>query len=147
MNIPASTIEAFEPHGLPKLNFLKNLDTTTLEIILEIMNALDKFMKDNADNCFMFAPIIEEGKRQALADHLCGWLEETAMKAGADIVHAKGRAMLAEYDDGELVPVFATANRKTKKLETIGFMFLVDFTVNDENTNHLLDYRFKNIPK
>ena len=71
-----------------------------------------------------------------------------AMKAGADIVKAKGHAMLAEYDDnGELIPVFDTENRKSKKLEIIGFMYTVDFTVNDEDIKHILDYRFKRDPK
>jgi len=147
MNIPLSAIQPFEPHGLPKLNFIKELEVTTLKIILDIMDALDKFMEDNAENCFMFASVIEATQAQALADHLCGWLEETAYKAGADIVHVKSRAMLAEYDNDELVPVFDTKNRKSKKLEIIGFMFMIEFTVNDEDMNHLLDHRFKRTPK
>ena len=69
------------------------------------------------------------------------------MKAGADIVKAQAHAMLAEYDNGELVPVFDTKNRKSKKLEIIGFMFMIEFTVNDEDMNHLLDHRFKRTPK
>ncbi len=148
MNIPQSAIQPFEPHGVPKLNFIKELEITTLEIILKIMDALDNFMKRNADTVFSGHGIVEDSSIRALGEHLCGWLEETAMKAGADIVKAKGHAMLAEYDDnGELIPVFDTENRKSKKLEIIGFMYTVDFTVNDEDIKHILDYRFKRDPK
>ena len=149
MNIPQSAIQPFEPHGLPKLNFIKNLESTTLEIILDIMDALDNFMKDNAENCFMFAHIIEVTQAQALADHMCGWLEETAMRAGADIVKAQARAIFTiseEIDETGVHKEFLSPSINSKS-RLIGFMYLVDFTVNDEDINHLMDYKFKRDPQ
>ena len=145
MNIPQSVITPFEPHGLPKLVLQKQWSESTLAIILDVMNALDRFMKYNADNCLAFAPAITESQRQALADHLCEWLEKTAMDAGADIVNAKARAVW-EFDD----IVEAIREVDTDKIpppKPVGFMFLIDFTVNDEDTNHLIQHTFEDIPE
>ena len=144
MNIPQSAIQPFEPHGLPTLNFIKDMGATTLKIILGIMDALDDFMKRNADDCLMFAPIIDQAQAQALADHLCSWLEETAMKAGADIVKAKARGIWQFHD---IVEAVYGESVDIPPPEHIGFMFLIDFTVNDEDVNHLIDHKFNRIPE
>ena len=144
MNIPASTIQPFEPHGLPKLDFLKDLDTTTLEIILKIMDALDAFIAKNADGFFVGHDLLPNNTVRALGEHLCTWLEKTAMDAGADIVHAKARAIFTiskEIDELGIPKEFLSPSINTTS-KLIGFMYLVDFTVNDESVNHLLDYKF-----
>ena len=145
MNIPQSAIKPFEPHGLPKLNFIKTLESTSLEIILDIMNALDACIKDNADTVLLGHDLLPKETVRALGEHMCAWLEKAAMDAGADTVHAKARAMLADFADGKEYTVFDTENRNSTQpqLKIVGFMYLVDFTVNDEEVNHLLDYKLK----
>jgi len=146
MNIPQSAITPFEPHGIPKLNFIKDMELITLEIILKIMDALDDFMKYNADNVFLGHNILMNDQIRALGEHLCGWLEETAMKAGADIVKARCRAIFTiseEIDEIGVPKEFLSPSYDYSKSELIGFMYLVDFTVNDEDINHLMDYKFK----
>jgi hypothetical protein len=149
MNIPQSTIQPFEPHGMPKLRFQKTWSEDTLKIILDVMDALDKFIKDDADNCFALTSMLEEFQLRALGEHLCGWLEETAMKAGADIVKAKCHAIYAisgMIDEIGIPKEFLSPAIKEKS-KLIGFMYMVDFTVNDEDVNHLLDYKFKRDPQ
>ena len=140
MNIPQSVIRPFEPHGIP---VLRNMAVDNIKSILDIMDALDKFMADNADNFFSATPILDNKSIRLLGRHLGNWLEKIAMDAGADIVHAKASAMLAEFIGGKELPVFDTDNRRKKELEVIGFMFLIDFTVNDEDIKHMIEYRFK----
>jgi len=148
MNIPQSAIEPFEPHGLPQLNFIKDLETITLETILRIMDALDNFIKDSADSCFLASDMLEESLIHALADHLCSWLEEKATNAGADTVKAQARAMYAIHET-EIIedPYIGFHPSSTHKSELLGFMFLVDFTVGDEEVNHLLEHRLENRKK
>lgn len=145
MNIPQSAIEPFEPHGFPKLNFIKDMGTITLETILGIMDALDNFIKDSADSCFWASDMFEESQIRALADHLCGWLEERATNAGADTVRAQARAICAIQKTETIEdPDISFHPSSIRKSELIGFMFLVDFTVGDEEVNHLLEHRFEN---
>lgn len=141
MNILESVIKPFEPHGMPTLKFIKDMGVIDLKTILNIMDALDAFMKGNALLCLGASAILEEGQLLASADHLCGWLEETATKAGADTVTAQARAMLVFSEDGERISI-VKANKLSKR-EIVGFMFLVDFTVGNEKVNHLLDHQFK----
>ena len=71
------------------------------------------------------------------------------MDAGADIVKAKCRAIFTISEDiDELgIPKEFLSPSINITSELIGFMYLVDFTVNDEEINHLLDYKFKRDPK
>jgi hypothetical protein len=51
-----------------------------------------------------------------------------------------------EFDD-ILEAVYGKKTDKTRPPEHMGFVFLIDFTVNDEDVNHFINYTFKRDPQ
>jgi len=163
MNIPAATIQPFEPHGLPKLQFIKDMSAENLKIILKIMDALDSLMKGSGDHYFGMANMFQAEQLQAMADHLCVWLEKFAMSAGADTVSAKARPICSMKDAMKALgknDVVATLKeietfeldspervRLKSQMKIHGFMFLIDFTVGPEECNHLIKHEFASVPE
>lgn len=145
MNIPQSAIRPFEPHGLPKLNFIKDMDVSNLRAVLDVMAALDKFIEQDGESFFSASSILTDEQLRALAVHFCTWLEKVAMEAGADTVRAQSRAISIISDGSQsLQSLRITGSPETKhKVDLIGFMFLIDFSVGDEKLNHLLEFRFR----